>query len=242
MLFEGHVNSSDLQTQEALKIIKSSYDLDPNIDLSFSYKTYNSTGTKTKWIRWSDGFFSKNRKITNKDGSVCDLGLDDILLFKNIKPGTLISKDTTCDSEFMMRVVRDIGTAIRASFHWVDKKIPIFLFMDNAGGHGTNKTKKEYTRILKDEFNVQVEFQVANSPELNMLDLGAWMAIQSEVEEIHKNCTMQYDVLAGSINTAFENLDDSILTRIHDCWVKVLKIIIQSAGDNQQVDKFRGDA
>ena len=114
--------------------------------------------------------------------------------------------------------------------------------MDNAGGHGTNKTKQEYTRILKDEFNVQVEFQVANSPELNMLNLGAWMAIQSEVEEIHKNCTMQHDFLSSSIHTAFENLDESILTRIYNCWVKVLKIIIKSAGDNQQVDKFCGDA
>lgn len=81
----------------------------------------------------------------------------------------MISKDCTCDSDFMMSVVRDIDTVIRKSFY---------------------KTKKEYTRTLKEEINVQVEWQIANSPELNMLDLGGWMAIQSEVEEIHKNCTM----------------------------------------------------
>ena len=147
MLFEGHINSSDLQTQEALKFIKSSYDLDTNIALSFSYKMYNSTGTKTKWIRYSDGFFSKNRKITNKDGSVRDLGLDDIILFKNIKPGTLISKDTTCDSDFMMRVVRDIGTAIRASFDWVDKKVLIFYLWTMLGVMGPtkrNRSTQEY--------------------------------------------------------------------------------------------------
>jgi hypothetical protein len=49
--------------------------------------------------------------------------------------------------------------------------------MDNAGGHGKNDVKGDYVSKLEDEFNIEVVWQVACSPETNMLDLGAWMSI-----------------------------------------------------------------
>ena len=113
--------------------------------------------------------------------------------------------------------------------------------MDNAGGHGTNEAKEEYTNILKEEFNIELEWQITNSPELSMLNLGAWMAVQLEIEEIHKNSTMQHDILVGSINVAFENIDDRILTNIHNRWIKVLNIIVVEGGENDYVEKYQGD-
>ena len=80
--------------------------------------------------------------------------IEDCILHRFICKGTTIERDTTCDSNFMMEHIRLIGKSIREKFHWVDDFIPIFLIMDNAGGHGTNKTKKEYERILLDEYNV----------------------------------------------------------------------------------------
>ena len=74
-----------------------------------------------------------------------------------------------------------------------------------------------------------------------MLDLGAWMTVvQSEVEELHKNLTMQNDVLAASVDTAFENLSSRALTRIYERWGKVLNIIMKDAGDNSKVEKYCG--
>ena len=69
----------------------------------------------------------------------------------------MISKDCLCDSTFMLKVIRDIGKAIRKAFHWVDKNVQIYLIMDNAGGYDTKETKEEYTKILKEYFNVQLE-------------------------------------------------------------------------------------
>ena len=67
------------------------------------------------------------------------------------------------------------------------------------------------------------------------------MAVQSEVEEVHKNCTMQHDVLAKSINLAFERLNEEVLTKIHKRWIKVFKIIVMKGGENDHVEKFYSD-
>ena len=50
-----------------------------------------------------------------------------------------------------------------------------------AGGHGTNEGKCEYEKILLEDHNIILVWQVPNSPETNMLYLGAWMSIQSVV-------------------------------------------------------------
>ena len=72
-----------------------------------------------------------------------------------------------------------------------------------------------------------------------MLDLGCWMSVQSEVEVKHQLLVMQPDVLAETIESSFYGLDENILTRIHDRWLKVLKLIVQGKGSNQLVEKCR---
>ena len=151
----------------------------------------------------------------------------------------MAERDTTCDSMYMLKHIREIGKAIRNKYYWVDEEEDIFLVMDNAGGHGTSDSKEEYVRILKEEYNVTVVWQVPNSPETNVLDLGVWMAIQAEVENIHRTKVMQNDVLAASINTAFDNLEERILLHVYNRWIKVLDLIIKGEGDNQLVEKCR---
>ena len=68
------------------------------------------------WVRYSTNHLTKNNKITEKSGKVCPVSLEDLVLFKNITPGTMINKDCLCDSTFMFGVIRDIGQAIRKSF------------------------------------------------------------------------------------------------------------------------------
>ena len=85
---------------------------------------------------------------------------------------------------------------------------PIYLFIDNAGGHGTDESKDEYVRKLKDEYNVIIVFQVPNSCKTNLLDLGAWMTIQSIVEKIHFRKVKKPDVLANSVMEAWEKFND----------------------------------
>jgi hypothetical protein len=58
--------------------------------------------------------------------------------------------------------------------------------MDNAGAHGTREAREEYTRQLLEDFNIEIIQQSACSPEVNALDLGIWMSVQSAVECRHQ--------------------------------------------------------
>ena len=88
--------------------------------------------------------------------------------------------------------------------------------MDNAGGHGTQEVREEYTRRLRDEFNVQIIQQSARSPEVNALDLGIWMSVQSHVERRHRERTRDPDGLAVSMLEAWENLTVNTIQRVFD--------------------------
>ena len=66
------------------------------------------------------------------------------------------------------------------------------------------------------------------------------MSLQSEVEEQHRTHTMQNDVLASSIDRAFNNLQESVLANVHNRWKKVLRIIVATNGDNNRIEKYRG--
>ena len=67
-----------------------------------------------------------------------------------------------------------VGATLKSVYHWVVLLIVIYLIMANAGGHGTNECVIKYTRLLKEEFNVEIINQVPCSPYTNVLDLGAW--------------------------------------------------------------------
>jgi hypothetical protein len=42
----------------------------------------------------------------------------------------------------MINSVHETGTSIQQSLHWVSESEIIFLFMDNAGRHGTDEIKR----------------------------------------------------------------------------------------------------
>ena len=97
---------------------------------------------------------------------------------------------------------------------------------------------KEFRLLCK--YNIYCIWQVPNSPDTNMLDLGAWAAVQAGVEERHKKLVMRNDVLANSVEQAFEQLDHVKLNKIYDRWLKVLDLIGKSAGGNELVETCRG--
>ena len=78
-----------------------------------------------------------------------------------------------------------MGEALRNTYDWVSPNDPIYLVMDNTGGHGKKHVVEEYTAMLKTEYNIEIIFQVPRSPYTNLLDLGVWCSLQSEVETAH---------------------------------------------------------
>ena len=97
-----------------------------------------------------------------------------MILKVNLQIGTVREEDLTCDFMFMMNNVHDIGRSICESHSFVTDDKLIYLFMDKAGVHGKIEVKKKYEKILEDNCNIQIEWQVPQSPETNMLDLEVW--------------------------------------------------------------------
>ena len=84
-------------------------------------------------------------------------------------------------------------------------------------------------------------WQVPNSPEIYMLDLGAWMTIQSVVEELHRQRLMNENALADTVMQAFEEFDGHTkLAVIAARWELVLDLIIEGKGGNDLVKTKRG--
>ena len=57
----------------------------------------------------------------------------------------------------MMNAVHEIGAAICYYLSFIPVDHPVYLFIDNAGGHGKKNIKKEYETILMDKYKVIVE-------------------------------------------------------------------------------------
>eukprot|EP00957_Ditylum_brightwellii_P026231 1984162-Ditylum_brightwellii.AAC.1 len=85
----------------------------------------------------------------------------------------------------MRVVIGEVGMALHEKYYWVPESKTIYLYMDNAGGHGTDETVDWCVKLLKDKYNVKNIHKILRSPETNILDLGIWMAIQSVVERFH---------------------------------------------------------
>ena len=111
--------------------------------------------------------------------------------------------------------------------------------MDNTSVHGQTEVKKQHEEILQEEYNVIIEWQVPCSSELNLLDLGEWMSLQSYIETIHCGKVMQSDELANSVKLAFDGISKEVLVNVYKQWKMVLQLTVSGKGTNEIVEKHR---
>ena len=156
------------------------------------------------------------------------------------KTGDERDVDISCDSDYMLRVMPRVGEAIRAAYHWVDDSDPIYLFLDNAGGHGTDEAVEKYCNLLAEEYHVICYHQRPRSPATNMLDLGVWMAFQNVVERMHFRRRMEAQALARTVERSWEDLEPVKLENVYRRWKLVLDLIIEDQGGNAKVESRRG--
>jgi len=178
-------------------------------------------------------------KRTN-DGMELRLAIDDVNLSYFYTQGSLIKEEVTCNSQFMLDTMPTIGAQIRDRMPWIPLETPIHLILDNAGGHGTRAAIEEYTRRLRNEHNVIIKFQPARSPELNALDLGIWMSLQSAVERRHRNRRRDIDALSRTVQEAWEDLPADTIQRVFNRIPVVHQLIVECGGDNVNVEERRG--
>ena len=149
-------------------------------------------------------------------------------------------EDTTCDSKFMEKIMPLVGRAIRNAHHWVSFSTPIFLYLDNAGGHGTKDVVDQYVADLRKIWNVICVHQRPRSPATNMLDLGIWMAFQNVVEKMHVGKRMELSALCSTVEDAWGELDPVKLQNVYTRWKMVLDLIIEDDGGDRLVEARRG--
>jgi hypothetical protein len=235
--------------QEAIDEVQHIYGLYDDIAerLCFSYYSFTNNNKKSiKRLYMGDSGENShttllgNKKRVDENGKSTLLTLDDLELSVRTPRYTEAERDTTCDSEFMLGSVHEVGRSIRSSLHWVDRNETIHLFMDNAGGHGTIGTKEEYVSVLLEEYNIIVVWQVPNSPETNLLDLGFWATHQALVEWLHRLNRMEAGALSRTVRDAFLLVDKSKLKSIYDHWELVLELMIVGKGTNDLVESRRG--
>ena len=71
------------------------------------------------------------------------------------KQGDIVEKCFSCDSDYMLSTMIRVGQAIRENFHLVPMHEKVYLFIESAGGHGTNEAINEYDNFLIIDFNIK---------------------------------------------------------------------------------------
>ena len=77
-------------------------------------------------LRWRMGIYLKNRILLMQMGMKVISLWTTLLSIEWVEAGTLLHKNTICDTCFMMKHIRCIGEVIWAEYHWVNDKNPIF--------------------------------------------------------------------------------------------------------------------
>ena len=175
-----------------------------------------------------------------KEGDQVAITLEDLEVFVQQHQGDEVDEVVNCDSKFMLGIIPTIGDAIRNAYHWIPHAEKIYLVMDN-GGHGTDIAIEQYTTTLKNDYNVEVVWQVPRSPETNMLDLGVWMSIQTAVTRVHHMRRCQHDALAKSVEDAWNSyLTPKAFENVHKRLRVVLSCIVEDKGGNTLVESKWG--
>ncbi len=94
--------------------------------------------------------------MRNAEGDEVQLTINYIELSCFLPTGTVIEREVNCNSAFMLQVLPEIAAEMHQQLHWVPHDGPIFLVIDNAGGHGMQEARDEYTRRLRDNFNIVI--------------------------------------------------------------------------------------
>ena len=166
--------------------------------------------------------------------------LTDLKLVVRTMRGNLIHEDCSCNLKFMKEAMVRVWEKLRQKFFWVKVNDPIYLVMDNAGGHGDKATVKEYTNLLKEKFKVIVIYQTPRLPYTNVLDLGFWAALQSKVEKVHYGRRGNTKSLVASVYETWRMEEfNFLLMRIFDRLKKVLVLIVEGNGGCDLVEKKR---
>ena len=238
-------DGNSLTVGEFLEMIGEYYEMEEDIAsrLSLSYESKARTRMKRFDLCWDNDEepLIGDRLIKRMDGTHVPLTINDLNLFVFHKAGEWVEEDCSCASEYMRSIMPRIGMEIKTYFDWVPDDQEIYLVIDNAGGHGTTTCVRNYTQMMKDDYNIVLKHQVPNSPETNLLDLGVWRSLQSKVEKMSYRHRQDPDVLAKTAQKTWAELPASVMDKVYRKWKRVVQYLIPlDDGGNRYVEQCRG--
>ena len=99
--------------------------------------------------------------------------------------GDIVEKYCSCDSSYILSAMIRVGKLIREKLYWIPMHGKVYVFLDCAGGHGTNEAINEYNKNFMIDFNIKLVFQVPRTPYSNVLYLEIWCGLQAAIEKTH---------------------------------------------------------
>lgn len=109
------------------------------------------------------------------------------------------------------------------------KSLCIKVQQDNAGPHVSEDNKDIMDTGLADGWTIEMACQPPRSPDLNVLDLGIFNAIQSVQ---YRWPTNKLDDLVVAVDNAFHSIPAATIDKCFVTLQKVLQCIIASGGGN----------
>jgi hypothetical protein len=79
----------------------------------------------------------ENKMFINEEGNEQELTINCVEILSYLPAGSIVKKEVTCDSAFMLANLPVIAAEIREAMPWVPNEQAVYLVMDNVGGHGT---------------------------------------------------------------------------------------------------------
>lgn len=100
-------------------------------------------------------------QIAEQNGNAQRLTINDLNMSCYYPQSSFIQEDDTCNSQFMLHTMPTIGTEIRQQMPWIPQQEPIYLFLDNAGGHRSKSSSGKIHKTV--EKQVQYNYKISNS-------------------------------------------------------------------------------
>ncbi|XP_074289597.1 uncharacterized protein LOC141614750 [Silene latifolia] len=144
---------------------------------------------------------------------------------KNREAGTLVTKPVESITKKVTKeaFINKVIPAIKQKWPTSASK-NISIQQDNAKPHFNGKDKDFMEAATSNGFNIELTQQPANSPDLNILDLGFFRSIQSLQDE---NPAMTVDELVTNVTEAYEAETaltlDNVWLSLQACMVEIMK-------------------
>ncbi|KAI5396852.1 hypothetical protein KIW84_062904 [Lathyrus oleraceus] len=140
--------------------------------------------------------------------------------------GTMVTKAITTVNRDVVRsfLIDKVLPAIREKWPRDEFESTIFIQQDNARTHINHDDPLFREAATKDGFDIRLMCQPANSPDLNILDLGFFSAIQSLQ---YKEAPKTIDELISAVVKSFENFpsikSNRIFVSLQLCMIEIMK-------------------